>query len=69
MTDDTICVALARVGASDQRIAAGRMRTVMEADLGPPIHSLVISGEMHDLEVDMLRMFAVEEREFDAKKS
>merc|ERR1711973_567768 len=59
LTDDTICVALARVGWDNQKIVSGKLGTVRDADLGPPIHSLIIPGDMHFLELDMLKQFAV----------
>jgi len=64
LDEDTICVALARVGWDDQRIIAGKMATVRDADLGAPLHSLVIPGDLHFLEVDMLKQFAVDVDEF-----
>merc|ERR1712189_13861 len=59
LNDDTICVALARVGWDNQKIVSGKMGTVRDADLGPPIHSLIIPGNMHFLELDMLKLFAI----------
>jgi len=59
LDEDTICVALARVGWDNQKIIAGKMSTIRDTDLGPPIHSLVIPGDMHFLELDMLKHFAV----------
>jgi len=64
LDEDTICVALARVGWDDQRIIAGKMSTVRDAELGAPLHSLVIPGELHFLEVDMLKQFAIDVDEF-----
>jgi len=64
--EETICVALARVGWENQKIISGQMSTVRDTDLGPPIHSLIIPGTMHFLELDMLKLFAVDEKEFSA---
>ncbi|CAI9605991.1 unnamed protein product [Staurois parvus] len=65
LTENTICVGLARVGASDQHIAAGTLQQLSTVDFGAPLHSLVISGCMHPLELDMLRLFAVDPSCFD----
>lgn len=65
ITKDSIGVVLARVGWSDQQIFAGKLSTLQDTDLGPPIHSLVIPGDMHFLEVDMLKMFAIMKSEFE----
>lgn len=54
---DTMCVGVARVGADDQRIVAGPMVSLLEVDFGPPLHSLVIAGDMHMLEEDILRYY------------
>jgi len=64
LDEDTICVALARVGWDDQRIIAGKMSTVRDAELGAPLHSLVIPGDLHFLEVDMMKQFAIDVDEF-----
>ncbi|XP_023669056.1 diphthine methyl ester synthase [Paramormyrops kingsleyae] len=60
ITEDTICVGLARVGAEDQAIAVGTLHQLASCDLGGPLHSLVVTGHLHPLEVDMLRLFAIE---------
>ncbi|PIK58168.1 diphthine synthase [Apostichopus japonicus] len=64
-TENTICVGLSRVGADNQKIVSGTLRELSETDLGEPLHSLVIAGHMHPLEIDMLREFAVDPTTFD----
>jgi len=69
--EDAICVGVARVGADDQRIVVDTLRGLASddanADLGGPLHSLVIpSAEPHPLELDMLRTFARDVRVFDS---
>ncbi|KAI1891924.1 hypothetical protein AGOR_G00148720 [Albula goreensis] len=59
-TEDTVCVGLARVGAEDQAIRAGTLRQLASCDLGGPLHSLIVTGHLHPLELDMLRLFAIE---------
>jgi len=58
LTAESVCVAVSRVGAEDQRIAAATLKEMSSLDLGPPLHSLVIPGHMHPLEKQMLRLFA-----------
>uniref|UniRef100_A0A8C7G4R4 diphthine methyl ester synthase n=1 Tax=Oncorhynchus kisutch TaxID=8019 RepID=A0A8C7G4R4_ONCKI len=58
MTWETICVGLARVGAEDQVILAGTLRQLASCDLGGPLHSMIVTGHLHPLEVDMLRLSA-----------
>uniref|UniRef100_UPI00358F30A6 diphthine methyl ester synthase isoform X2 n=1 Tax=Myxine glutinosa TaxID=7769 RepID=UPI00358F30A6 len=59
LTENTICVGLARVGASDQQLAAGPLAAFIQADLGPPLHSLIVTGHLHPLERDMLSQHAL----------
>jgi hypothetical protein len=58
LTEDTLCVGVARVGAEDQVIRTATLRQLGSCDLGPPLHSLVVTGRLHPLEVDMLRLSA-----------
>nr|KAJ3419788.1 diphthine synthase [Polyrhizophydium stewartii] len=63
---NTIAVGLARVGAEDQTIIAGTMQELLTADFGGPLHSFVIPGNMHFLEADILRTYAVNRETFNA---
>ena len=64
-TEETICVGVARVGSDDQQIAAGTLRELATADMGGPLHSLVMAGHMHPMELEMLKQFAVTPALFD----
>lgn len=55
--EDSICVGVARVGADDQTICTSTLKSMVSHDLGEPLHSLVIPGHMHPLELDMLKLF------------
>ncbi|XP_071073321.1 diphthine methyl ester synthase isoform X2 [Dasypus novemcinctus] len=62
ITEKTLCVGLARVGAEDQKIVAGTLQQMCTVDLGRPLHSLIITGgSMHPLEVEMLSLFSISE--------
>ena len=37
------------------QIVAGTMKELLEVDFGPPLHSLIISGELHPIEQQMLQ--------------
>jgi diphthine synthase len=56
---DTLCVGLARVGHPDQVVKSGTMSALLQEDFGPPLHSLVIAGATHFLELDHVQMYAV----------
>jgi diphthine synthase len=40
-----------------ERIVAGPLGRLRDVDFGPPLHSLVIVGEMHEMEEEMLKQF------------
>ena len=64
---DSLVVAVARVGAKNQKIASGTLRQLAEVDMGPPLHSLILLGSrVHDLERDFIRDFAIEKETFDS---
>ncbi|XP_038650674.1 diphthine methyl ester synthase [Scyliorhinus canicula] len=64
LTEETLCVGLARVGANDQKIAVATLQQMAKEDLGGPLHSLIITGRMHPMEIEMLKMFAVDNSSF-----
>ena len=54
---DTVCVGVARVGSETQQIVAGELADLLEVDFGAPLHSLVISGDRHPIEDEILQQF------------
>lgn len=56
-SEDSTCVGLARVGCEDQVIVAGSMKQLLTIDFGPPLHCLVIVGETHPVEEEMLEFY------------
>ena len=64
---DSLAVGAARVGSSEQRMVCGTLKELSKADLGPPLHSLVLLGKRtHELERDYIRDWAVDTKTFDA---
>ena len=62
-----LAVGVARIGATDQKMAAGTLKQLSEIDIGPPLHSLVLlGGRTHYLERDYIREFAIDVAIFDA---
>lgn len=60
-TRDSLAVGVARVGSEDEKIIAGTLGQLCDADLGRPLHSLVLLGtRTHDLEREFLLEFAVD---------
>nr|CAG4650378.1 EOG090X0AVB [Sida crystallina] len=60
LTRETLCVGVARVGWPNQKIYAAKLSEMASFDLGPPLHSLVIVGKLHPLELDFVKMFNAE---------
>ncbi|KAJ6658387.1 hypothetical protein lerEdw1_020091 [Lerista edwardsae] len=65
ITEDTVCVGLARVGAVDQTIATGTLQKMTTVELSGPLHSMIITGTLHPLEMDMLKLFATDDSVFE----
>lgn len=64
---DSLAIGAARVGSKEQRMACGTLQELAEADLGPPLHSVVLLGKRaHDLEKDYIRAFVINQKTFDA---
>ena len=51
--EDTPCIGLARVGTDTQKIVSGTMKSFIGMDLGEPMHSFIICGDMHEMEKEM----------------
>jgi diphthine synthase len=60
LTWESLAVGVARVGQNDQRIVSGSLRQLASVDFGPPLHSLVICGEMHELELEMFEYYHID---------
>ena len=54
------CIAIARVGADDQRMVFRTLSEMPHIDMGKPLHSLVICGELHPLELDAIKLHALD---------
>lgn len=52
-------VALARLGRKDWKVAYGRIDEIRSLDMGPPPHCMVIPGDLHFLEEEVLEHFSV----------
>ncbi|MGD1059873.1 MAG: diphthine synthase [Methanomassiliicoccales archaeon] len=54
MKERTLVCAAARVGSSTERLIAGYPPRIESADLGPPLHTLVLPGKLHFMEAEAL---------------
>ena len=65
-TADILAVGLARVGSDDEKIVAGTLEELKTVDFGGPLHSLILVGKhIHELEIEYLRGFIINERVLD----
>ncbi|MBI4448808.1 diphthine synthase [Candidatus Woesearchaeota archaeon] len=55
--DNTLVVGCARLGCPDSRIAFGTLSEIEKIDFGKPPSCLIIPGQMHFMEEDVLRTF------------
>lgn len=54
---DTPCIGLARVGTDSQAIISGTLESFVSRDMGEPMHSFIICGQMHEMEQEMYKFF------------
>lgn len=66
---ETLCVGMARLGRPDEFIKAGTLEELRGVDFGEPLHSLIICGEVHELEMEMMSQFLVEGSKFKLSSS
>jgi diphthine synthase len=64
VTPTTLVVGVARVGKEDQSIKFGAVEQFLSStdencDLGGPLHSLVICGDLHEMEKEFLDQFQI----------
>ncbi len=57
-TDETIACVVARAGAPDSVVAANTISILRKKDFGPPLHTLVIPGNLHFMEIEALELIA-----------
>lgn len=57
--EDTPCIGLARVGTNSQKISSGPLKAFFDFDMGEPMHSFIICGEMHEIEQEMFDFFKI----------
>eukprot|EP00978_Attheya_sp_CCMP212_P023916 scaffold74226_cov51-Attheya_sp.AAC.8 len=55
----TLCVGLARLGQPDQIIIAGTLEELTTQDFGEPLHSFIVCGDTHELELEVLKEYLV----------
>jgi diphthine synthase len=56
---NTMCVGISRLQADDQQIVAGAMKDLLVFDFGAPLHCLIIGGDVHIVEEEILAFYKV----------
>ena len=57
ISEDTIMVGCARLGAPDQMIVCAKAKDLMNIEFGSPLHSLIIPGNLHFIEEEALKLY------------
>jgi len=50
ITDDTLICVASKIGSDDGKVFAGYPRDLLKKDVGAPLHTLVIPGQLHFME-------------------
>ncbi len=56
-TKETMCVGVARLNSDDEKILYGTAEELKKEDFGPPLHSLIVPGDLQDVEEEMLNFY------------
>ena len=56
-TKTTFCVGCARIGSDNSMIKSGNADEVKKIDFGKPLHCMIVPGNMHFMEEEMLKKF------------
>ncbi len=66
VTEETLVCAVARAGSPDSVQRAGRLKDLIQVSFGPPLHTLVVPGRLHFMELEALHILAGLPRESEA---
>ncbi|HEV8360743.1 MAG TPA: diphthine synthase [Candidatus Thermoplasmatota archaeon] len=58
MRPETLVCVVARAGSDAPLLRAGALGDLLREDFGPPLHSIVVPGELHFLEEEALKVLA-----------
>jgi len=58
-TKNTLCVGVARLGAEDTVIKAGKAEQLIKQDFGGPPHALIVPGKLHFTEEEALKLYSL----------
>jgi diphthine synthase len=55
--ESIICV-VGRAGSDEPLVAAGKINDLIDKDFGPPLHTIVVPGNLHFMEFESLKILA-----------
>lgn len=58
-SDETMCVGVARIASSTQKIVFARAQELLTVDFGGPMHSLIVPAQLHFHEEECLQLYAI----------
>ena len=64
---DTIACVVARAGAPDSTVVANTISQLRSMDFGPPLHTIVLPGNLHFMEIEALELCAALPNELKTK--
>jgi len=59
LDENSICIAVARIGSEDQKLVASSLQNLKDIDMGPPLHSLIIPSSLHHIEKDFIDTYTI----------
>ena len=59
LNENTICIAVARIGSEDQKLVAASLSKLKDVEMGPPLHSLIIPSALHHIEKDFINTYMI----------
>jgi len=58
ITQENVVCVVARAGSSEPIVIADTIKDIINRDFGPPLHSLVIPGKLHFMEIEAIQILA-----------
>ena len=56
--DENVVCVVARAGSSEPIVIADTIKDIINIDFGPPLHTLVIPGKLHFMEIEAIQILA-----------
>ena len=56
--ENTVVCAVARAGSKKPKVRADTLKNLKEIDFGPPLHTIVVPGSLHFMEIKALKILA-----------